>query len=87
MSLVQLRTIDAVARPASMTGAAGRLYVTRPAVTSHVKGRIGVGDGAQSAQDADALAKGTEGYQSIFAPRNLDWQVGVGDGESDRKNE
>ena len=32
------------------------------------------------AQDADAPARGTEGYTNIFAPQNLERQVGVGDG-------
>ena len=37
MNLVQLRAFDAVARSGSITEAARRLYVTQPAVTSHIK--------------------------------------------------
>ena len=37
MNLVQLRAFDAVARTGSITEAARRLYVTQPAVTSHIK--------------------------------------------------
>ena len=33
-----------------------------------------------AAQDGDAPARGTEGYTNIFAPQNLEGQVGVGDG-------
>jgi len=32
-------------------------------------------------------AKGTEGYTNIFAPQNLEGQVGVDSAESDKKNE
>ena len=37
MNLVQLRAFDAVARTGSITEAARRLYVTQPAVSSHIK--------------------------------------------------
>ena len=50
----------------------------------NLEGQVGAGSG-EPAQDADAPAKGTEGYQSIFAPQNLEGQVGAGSGEPDRK--
>ena len=37
MNLVQLRAFDAVARTGSVTEAAARLFVTQPAITSHIK--------------------------------------------------
>ena len=37
MNLVQLRAFDAVARTGSVTEAATRLFVTQPAITSHIK--------------------------------------------------